>query len=212
MGHEVTCNKCHSLLRVDADVGTTAVTCPRCLARVANPVVLVQSEPPERPALTPEKTECPSCGKPIESDWRYCPFCDELLHRPRHQQPTLETDAEVQFDMAILGGGLVGLGFLGTCALFAFLINGWAIARGEVVMGIIGGLFLIVMVGVGFALGGKNAAASGTVGMLGGLTLMLIILGLPFALCLGFLNSCSGPHALLLWLILTAYAARQPHF
>jgi len=206
MKHKITCARCQNLLVIEADSRTTGLTCPRCLAPVPNPALAVTTVKELKPSVASlsdddDGAECFGCGKSIKNDWRYCPYCDAELRRPR-RQPAADTDAEVRFDLSIAGGGLVGLGFLGTCGVFAYLIHGGAFQQLEVVLGVLGGMFLVVMVGVGLALGGRNAAASGSVGVLGGLTLMLIILGLPFALCLGFLNACHAPHALLLWTLL----------
>jgi hypothetical protein len=151
------CEACQRVLRIPDDVTEPSLTCPRCLAKVPNPNVMVRSGPPPRegspdvlaaqPAIT--TLPCPRCGKPVERAWRRCPYCEEPLRRSRAQTSLASVDAEVRRDTGAIGGGLILLAALGGLgiALFFFRASA-AAARGgaqPLVIGLVVLLFLALL-------------------------------------------------------------------
>ena len=43
-------------------------------------LVSVASRPTNQPAMTPTKV-CPNCSRPVQADWRNCPYCGTALQQ-----------------------------------------------------------------------------------------------------------------------------------
>jgi uncharacterized membrane protein YhaH (DUF805 family) len=101
------------------------LTCPRCLASVGNPHVLLPPEgispAPAPPA--PDEAVCPACGRRVERGWRVCPACEAPLGRRAVSVRTADADDEAVGDTKSVGLILVLLGLLGTLGLL-FLFAG----------------------------------------------------------------------------------------
>src|SRR4051812_1300296 len=130
--HEVTCPRCNHVLRIPAGARDRWLTCPRCLASVGNPNVLVTAAPPappvDRPLPPPEEgageRDCPGCGRAVSRSWRLCPFCEEPLRGAAPPPRGGSLDDEVRGDSRVVGIGLIALGLLGACGIVLFLCGG----------------------------------------------------------------------------------------
>jgi hypothetical protein len=70
------------MLRIPDNITSEEVSCPRCLARLPNPQRAPR--PSEEDSNIPSasgagRRSCPRCGKPVETFWRFCPFCEAVL-------------------------------------------------------------------------------------------------------------------------------------
>jgi hypothetical protein len=130
MPRETTCPSCGNVLDVPASVGKRWLTCPRCLASVGNPNVLLPPEgvtqaPAPAPAgSAPHEAVCPGCGRRVETGWRVCPSCEAPLGRPAVTVRTADADDEAVGDNKSVGLILVVLGLLGAVGVVFFLCGG----------------------------------------------------------------------------------------
>ncbi len=131
MQDTISCPSCHVRLRLPPEPPPAGMTCPRCLAGVPYPTITsiqaTPSEParpaaPEPPAASPGPSRCPSCGRPTEPQWLFCPHCEEPLRRDRGARSITGVDRDVRRDSSgtkIFLGLLTVLGGIGTFWYFA---------------------------------------------------------------------------------------------
>jgi hypothetical protein len=168
MAYEVICPFCRKHLQIAAGVREAELTCPRCLKKVANPGVGIQSTAPARgPAgateAAPPLEQCPRCGEAVQSGWQYCPFCNAELAVPsasrgiregysdRHRREDWTErplDAEVRRDSSAVGAGLIALVVLGFIGLFAIVLPGNANWDPQIILILGAGLLVMVLIGV----------------------------------------------------------------
>jgi hypothetical protein len=158
MAEPILCPSCQTPLSVPADFQLAWLTCPRCLAVVANPAAqAVTQETPATPAAVrspvrraaegeTRPTElCPACGKPTQSQWVFCPYCEEPLNSPFGG-----VDARVRRDTRRTGVGMVLLAVLGGLGIGYALLGGGAMLVQEgdpsLFLGVLVGL--VVLAGV----------------------------------------------------------------
>lgn len=141
MPEPIVCPSCQKPLRVPADFHLAWLTCPRCLAVVPNPAAQAITPSPAPPVLetypmqpaveTPDATrrldQCPSCGKPADPNWVFCPYCEEPMRAPRGM--ALERD--VRRDTRRTGTGMIVLATLGGLAILWALVGTGAEAFGD---------------------------------------------------------------------------------
>ena len=135
MAQQVRCQACGRILRVPDHVEEPVLTCPRCLADVANPhwtgtaapaaqappvasTAIREAAAPSQ-AVTSTRTTCPGCGKPQQPGWRFCPYCEHGLARAAPRRGTASLDRDVRRDTQGAGCGLIGLAILGALGLAA---------------------------------------------------------------------------------------------
>jgi len=167
MQDTVTCPSCRIRLRLPVEPPPGGMTCPRCLARVHDPSVPLTSiqatlppvadaggsSPPEADAPSlPRPTNCPSCGKPTEPVWMFCPYCEQPIEREKRSRSGSGVDRDIKRDSVALKialGLLCVLGGIGTLWYFAATL---ADGRPEgVVFGIVALLFLgLISTGIMF--------------------------------------------------------------
>jgi zinc-ribbon domain len=196
MNREATCLRCKHVLRVSPDVQAKWLTCPRCLASVGNPNVLLPAEPPPSPVTTepapressPEELSCPRCGRPVGPDWRVCPACETPLRRSQSLGPVAPVDDEVRRDSngaAVVGGILAGFLALGLILFFAMggmqIVSNVPDALPVLVLGVVA--LVVVAVGVVVLVGSSRSrtvtVAGGLMGGLvvgGGIVLLIVLL------------------------------------
>ncbi len=133
MPRETTCPSCGNVLSVPDTVTKRWLTCPRCLASVGNPTVLLPAEgvtptpaPPAPAAPAPGEGVCPACGGRVEPGWRVCPHCEAPLGRTPVSVRTADADDEAVGDTKSVGLILVVLGLLGAVGVIFFLCGGGA--------------------------------------------------------------------------------------
>jgi hypothetical protein len=196
MPRKVSCDRCHNVLMIAEEEGDARLTCPRCLARVVNPVALAQGEilgNAERVRDEPEAPHCPECGEAVRNNWQYCPACRALLRGRRRAGPRAGADRDVRFDMAWVAGGLVLLALLGVIGMVSYLIRGGFESMSfDAILATGAALLLVAGIGTGLGFASKHGGAKGGIGLAGGLTIMLILLGLPIAMVIGLLIACSN--------------------
>jgi hypothetical protein len=192
MAHKVTCDVCHHVLRVEDGVQDHWLTCPRCLAQFVNPAAIrradSQAVAPETAPPEPPRN-CPDCGAPVEPAWRYCPECDFPLRPSRRLRPAAP-DKDVRADTLWIGGGLIALAALGTVALITALCGGWELSA-EAIVALFGTLFVVAVAGFGIGLSSRKPGAAASMGLLGGLTIGLVVAAVPFAFLIAVFNACS---------------------
>ena len=105
----VKCPSCQANLRVPAESAGVEYTCPRCLGVVAlarepgespgiqavPPIPPVPATPPPLPVRA---ATCPSCGKPVQDVWLFCPYCEEPLKESRSLRRESSVDRDVRRD------------------------------------------------------------------------------------------------------------------
>jgi Double zinc ribbon len=95
MHDTVACPSCQARLLLPLEPPPGGMTCPRCQTQVpyqAPPLVEsvpnlvaaapadIQLDPTElEPPMSAGFSTCPYCGKSVESDWLFCPHCEEPL-------------------------------------------------------------------------------------------------------------------------------------
>lgn len=133
MPRETACPSCGNVLSVPDTVTKRWLTCPRCLASVGNPNVMLPPEgitpspaPPAPAAPAPGEPACPACGRAVERGWRVCPNCEAALGRPPASGRTADADDEAVGDTKSVGLILVVLGLLGAVGVIFFLCGGGA--------------------------------------------------------------------------------------
>jgi hypothetical protein len=120
MPEPLLCPSCQKPLRVPADFVLAWLTCPRCLAVVPNPTAITAEPARVRPTVTeaagsvPVEQQarvrlCPACGKTMQPDWLFCPYCEGELRSPGAGG----VDAVVRRDSIWTRGGAVLLAVLG---------------------------------------------------------------------------------------------------
>jgi hypothetical protein len=206
MPQEITCSACRHVLRVEKTSTSPMLTCPRCLAPVANPA-LVRTDLPPAPARgetgegwASETPACPGCGREVRSSWRLCPECGEPLHRRPERGAGADLDREVRQDMratgvtAIILGGLVGLGVLLFFGIGGLHVVQWFSPRDPLVVLFIGVLFFGGILGgvLGVALRRTSKALSTTFSIVG-VVLMgsLLCLVVALSVVVDIFESCS---------------------
>jgi hypothetical protein len=198
MTHETTCPSCRRVLHVANNVRVRWLTCPRCLAAVA------ERERPPAPTPPPipdsPSSRCPGCDRTVEPGWRICPHCEEDLRPARGRDRSLPPpDVDVRRDQGGANVVVVVLGGLILLGVFLFLaFGGWGLVMtsndggtvlvcGLLVLGaIVAGLVVL-------AYGARNRAvtvASGVVGGVvvgaGGVLLLLLLF------CMSVLATCNN--------------------
>ena len=211
MPRAATCPSCQHRLLV-ADTTSRWLTCPRCLASVGNPNVLLPTEPaapstppdvvPAEPA--PADLVCPQCDRPVERSWRICPFCAGPLRREPRRARASRLDAEVHRDSQ---AGTVGAGILAgliVVGVAAFLFMGGprlvsASPDGAAVLVVGTAVLGAVVIGcVAILVSSKSPTAKTVSGVLGGvfvgagIVLMVVVLACLAVLAAfaNFLNTC----------------------
>ncbi|HMF19130.1 MAG TPA: hypothetical protein VKE98_18110 [Gemmataceae bacterium] len=169
MAYQVICPFCRQRLEIAEGIREVELTCPRCLKKVANPGVGIQSRPPARGAAAATGAssleQCPRCRKGVQAGWQYCPFCNAELAVPSaptgiragyadrqrlEDRMEMPLDVEVRRDSSAVGAGLIAVGVLGFIGLFAIVsIRGNFDWDPQVVL--ILGIGLVVMVLIGVA-------------------------------------------------------------
>ena len=123
MPKEVTCTFCNERLQIADDAPAGSVTCPVCLAEVANPVT-----PATNVARESTAPSCPRCGKPVEPAWNYCAACQAPM-RLKHFAPRIrQVDDDVREDVERTGLGIGCLGVIGLLAAIQWIISSLAMA------------------------------------------------------------------------------------
>jgi hypothetical protein len=191
----VTCPRCKHRLAVAADAAGMWLTCPRCLASVANPNLLaVPTEPADvasrdgdRPAPPPRRPpdECPSCGRRVEPGWRSCPWCEQPLDRPARRPRLRSADDDLRLDTAGATAGLTVLIVFCVLGLVSLLVLGGPFLRepgagGYFAVGIVGLLVLGVGCGVAASRGGAGGTTAAVLGSVGVCALVLMTLFMMF--------------------------------
>jgi DNA-directed RNA polymerase subunit M/transcription elongation factor TFIIS len=141
------CPACGRMLRVPDEFADPVLTCPRCLAEVPNPrrraedATARQGAPGPTVEPVPPRTSsaaiteapetarrtCPGCGRLLQGDWQFCPFCDyrqRAGHALRKGLPP--ADHEARQDTKGVGCGLIGLAVLGALGLGAYFLPSMA--------------------------------------------------------------------------------------
>lgn len=123
-----------------------------------------------------EPHHCPSCGRPVQSDWNTCPYCRaELsaesppvvptatsgeiwaeLHadRPPHRRPVPAT-VERRRDQSLARYGLIALGVLAAVWFILSIVIGGPTASSLVSVSLLGGLVVLVVL-IGSVLLGRS--------------------------------------------------------
>lgn len=148
MPRSVTCPGCQRLLRVADDVTDAAVTCPRCLALVAVPEVSAIT--PQEPAAE-RPTTCRRCGRRVERQWRFCPYCEAVLFGPRRGARGGFDDV-VRRDRTGTNVLLILLAVLGGFGLLAYLTAAVSTFKDgglQLLIAIIVGVLFLAMISTG---------------------------------------------------------------
>jgi hypothetical protein len=193
MPREVVCSSCKQRLRVPADAAEKWLTCPRCLASVGNPNVLVTAEAPAAPAALPAgpadifpgpaeqqpaSRTCPNCSRLVERDWRFCPYCEEDLQRPRAAGKASSLDRDIKRDTQV-GCGMIGVlgAMLGVGIIVFVLSDGPRVLAGrpDALGGFLVWTVIVGLLVVGCVVGAfrtHSKAGSVAFGIFGGLAFM----------------------------------------
>jgi phage FluMu protein Com len=145
----VTCPGCHRLLRVADDVTDAEVTCPRCLASVAVPQVSAIT--PQEPSAG-RPTSCRRCGRRVEEQWRFCPYCEAVLFGPRRGARGGGFDDVVRRDRTGTNVLLILLAVLGGFGLLAYLaaaISTFKDGGAQLLIGIFVGVLFLAIISTG---------------------------------------------------------------
>jgi hypothetical protein len=158
MAEPINCPSCQKQLWVSPDIHLAWLTCPRCLALIANPAAQAHAQAESPPDVTvptpsvpesaarevggverlpsislpaarpPAGTECPGCGKPTSPQWVFCPFCERPLRSPRGGA----VDTVARGDTRRTHGAIWLLAVLGGFGVLAALFAATsALAQGE---------------------------------------------------------------------------------
>lgn len=197
------CPSCRHSLVVDPHSTERWLTCPRCLATVGNPNVLVQGEPgPPIQSSGPEVSSslCPECDQPVRPGWRFCPFCEAPLGMRHKREPALENQVKGDNVGSWIGAGLLLFMLLAGVILF-FAYDGprlFAEVHGDssAVFGVpLVVAALVVVASIVVLLASKKHTVRLIFGIFGGIVAGLGLVFLGVALfCLTFLSICTpGP-------------------
>lgn len=213
MAESLQCPRCHRQWDVSDSLRSQDVTCPSCGGKVTvadrRPAAAAPAPAPVVSQLSVPSSEgglCPSCQRKIEAGWRACPYCTARLEvkeaLPADQEPEIprrivrrpavaQRERDMHKDTAYIGLALVGIGALGTIFLIGSLLTRGLPdnLEGFFVLGAI--VFIISIVGVAVGATSRHSGSAATIGLTGGLTIMAVLFGLPFALFIAFLNACS---------------------
>jgi hypothetical protein len=191
MSREATCFSCRQVLHVSADAQGRWLTCPRCLASVGNPNVLLPTEPPptgapppapasvevqtQLPETTTGATTCPSCGREVDPVWRACPYCESSLREARPKLSYGSLDAEVGRDSRGTNFVAIALGALLILGVVLFVVIGGPMMVqsgtnvGQVILVGLLALGAFVAGVIALAVGARHQAVTAVSGVLGGL-------------------------------------------
>jgi hypothetical protein len=206
MAHDLSCPRCNRRLRVSGESEDLWLTCPRCLGSVRNPrgsqseITTVSDDGP-LPAVGPElsRRPCPSCGNPVERNWRRCPLCEVPLRPGRRSAKRRPPDEDVRQDSLGANYALLALGALLLIGVGLFLATGGLrlvlAERDPKTVIVFGSAVLTVIISglVAIGMGSRNPGTKLFAGVVGGFVagagaLCLVI----FALCIGVLSTCHG--------------------
>jgi hypothetical protein len=202
---DLVCLNCGHHLRIAADAEESWLSCPRCLAVIANPrrsAVATRPSSPAEGAFSP--AVCPGCGEPVQPSWRYCPLCNARCGPTPGLQPLPLPDVEVRRDSkgAVLCLVVIGVLVLIGVGLFA-ASGGFAVVSaskaGPAILLL--GLVVLVVIGAGTGIllfGSKSPTTKVVSGVLGGLAaaatvalvFVLIILAAIAAVFVSILETC----------------------
>ena len=190
MPRETTCPSCGNVLSVPDTVTKRWLTCPRCLASVGNPNVLLPSEgvtPAPRPAasadLAPPEPVCPACGRRVEPGWGVCPNCRAPLGRTPAAPRAADADDEAVGDTRSVGLILVVLGLLGSLGVVFFLCAGgtqqWTDAKHAAAIAFFVAFVLLAVVVAGMSISATGRRVAGRVlSMALGATAIVLLTGI----------------------------------
>ena len=187
MAREATCFSCRHVLLVSPDAQGRWLTCPRCLASVGNPFVLLPAQPPAAPTSPPVTNEaqppptesgvCPWCDQRVQPTWRVCPHCERPLRAVSRRAGAHSTDDEVRQDSRVgfsLVGVLVGLLVVGLSVFFSMGGGNLAAASPEGTSVLVIGIGVLVAIAIGLIVivsTTKDPAVTAVSGVVGGLAL-----------------------------------------
>ena len=114
MSNVVDCPECKTRLRVAEGTRAPFLSCPRCLARVANPQAAVDASASPVAAVP---LTCPACTKPVEAVMLFCPHCEEPLREYRNEP----VDGTVRRDSRRTSVALIVLAVIGALPLLNLL-------------------------------------------------------------------------------------------
>jgi hypothetical protein len=186
---ETTCPSCGNVLSVPDTVTKRWLTCPRCLASVGNPHVLLPPEgvtpaaaPPAPAAPAAGEAVCPACGRRVEPGWRVCPTCEAPLGRTPVALRTADADDEAVGDTKGVGLILVVLGLLGAVGVIFFLCGGgadkWTDAKHAAAIAFFVTFVLLAVVVAGMSISATGRQVAGRVlSMALGATAIVLLTG-----------------------------------
>ncbi len=202
MNRETSCFRCRHTLSVSPDAQNLWLTCPRCLASVGNPNIVLPTEPP--PSGTPSAptsvevqpsppesitgaTTCRSCGREVDPVWRACPYCERPLRSARPEQVRASLDAEVGRDSRGTNFVALALGAILLLGVVLFVVIGGPMMvqsgtePGQVLL--VGVMAIGAFIGgvIALAIGARAQAVSTASSVVGGL-----VVGVGLALLIVF--------------------------
>ena len=198
MAYTLTCPSCQKPLRIPDGVKESALTCPRCLARIDNPAVVHR----ELSGAVTGSATCRSCGRIVEKVWGYCPFCRAALDKPQRVRRRSSVDKETHRDTAAIGVGLVVISLLGGLGIiFFFCGGGGQLIEGNVAIqkagkiGMIISTVLFVTVIVGMTLASRSQSQGMRTGTIvtGAVTIPLLTLAGVLSWFIYVCGGCAGP-------------------
>jgi hypothetical protein len=141
MPKEVTCAFCNERLQIADDAPAGSVTCPVCLAEVANPATPAANVSQEPPALL-----CPRCGKPVQPAWNYCAACQAPMRLRQFAPRIRQVDEDVREDVQRTGLGIGCLGVIGILAAIQWIISAFVLAAEQQTFGPVLALAIVIAV------------------------------------------------------------------
>lgn len=166
------CPSCKTRLNIPPWIRSPSFTCPRCLAKIANPF-----------GAPPLNLPCPYCAEEIPSTAAVCPRCREPLYADLELEAGRDT-SKVRWLLIVL----VVLGALGVLQFAAgygaSVSKGWGVTLSLLFVGILGaGIFLNsrkedpIARGIGRTVLGAFAVA-------GGLVILGVVVAVAAVVCL----------------------------
>jgi hypothetical protein len=186
MAQEIECARCGTTLRVAPDETDRWLTCPRCLASVANPNRAEAVTDRPAPVLEAVDDGCPECGSPVQPGWRRCPHCESPLYRPpirrvRSLDHEVKRDSSTALVVTAVMGGLLLTGVIMFFATGAAALMAGAPDELKGILVLVGAIMLAVVAGViALVWTNRNPTTSILGGVLGTLSLTLggILIGM----------------------------------